>query len=73
MQDQPVTRLAALLWWARTHWKTTVAGVLAATAVVLQRIPESRPHWQDVAAALLLILLGMLAKDPDKLLDARRR
>ena len=63
-QVGPAARLAA---WARANWRTTLAGLLSAAAVVLQRIPDNDIHPQDVAAALVLIVMGSLAVDPNRL------
>lgn len=53
---------AAFATWARTHCRTTALGLVSALAIVLQRLPD-RPRWQDVAAALLVAVLGTLAND----------
>jgi hypothetical protein len=55
-------RSAAFATWARIHWRTTALGLVSAVAIVLQRLPD-RPRWQDVAAALLVAVLGSLATD----------
>jgi len=63
---------AALGAWARANWRTTVIGLLTALAVILERLPSS-PRWQDIATALVLALLGVLAVDPHKVPDAGSR
>jgi hypothetical protein len=60
-------RMLLIALWARLNWKTTLLGVLSATAVVLQRIPDASPHWQDVVAAVALTVLGALGVDPNRL------